>query len=194
MLCSAKFAWMNLSWREHLSQVCISLYICMCRSIVLSHIHTYVFIIGMHTSDFAHVLAYMRCCLLHMCVCFVAQERYGNESTWNGANVSTDYCCKLTGSPQPRHEQTGGKKRSYSIMQEFCYDEDPEDTWSHRARLSRQALPEDGKAKSQDREKSQEKRTLAEDHFFCIAHLGPLLCVVLCTTLNYSVLLGTTLH
>lgn len=55
-----------------------------------------------------------------------------------------------------------GKKRIYSIMQEFCYDEDPEDTWSHRARLSRQALPDDVKA----------KRATFADHVQKLNHQG----------------------
>eukprot|EP00973_Karenia_brevis_P039294 5426121-Karenia_brevis.AAC.1 len=35
-----------------------------------------------------------------------------------------------------------GKKRIYSILRESCYDEDPEDRWTHRTRLSRNALPD----------------------------------------------------
>ena len=49
--------------------------------------------------------------------------------------------CPLAGI-NPGTGETVGKKRIYDVFEASCYDEDPEEPWRHRARLSKSMLTE----------------------------------------------------
>ena len=88
-----------------------------------------------------------------------ASSKSGPDSAINGTNqaviaasamamkargVEPTYARLVAANPKaalnPVSKKPVGKKRIYSIMKEYCYDEDPADPWTHRPRLSRTAL------------------------------------------------------
>ena len=66
------------------------------------------------------------------------------------------YASIVANSPQalinPSTGQVVGKKRVYAILDERCFDnpDDPEDTWTNRARLTKKALTETAKRQRLD--------------------------------------------
>ncbi len=71
-----------------------------------------------------------------------ALKREGLEPTFS---LVVAQCPKAT--VNPNTEKTVDKKRIYAIMRQQCYDESPEQPWTHRPRLSKTILTEEEMAR-----------------------------------------------
>ncbi len=84
----------------------------------------------------------------------------------------------------PSTGEAVGKKRVHAILEEHCYDDpdDPEDTWTNRARLTKKALTENAKRQRLDwaidlkeerrRTKAQNKNVEAQAKRTFLGHVG----------------------